>query len=298
MRILLTGASGFIGQHCLNILCAQGHEVHALGRNVKDTPANAIWHQLDLRDFNAVKDVVQTVKPTHLLHLAWYTAAKGYWTAAENLQWTAISLELLRHFVGNGGQRVVHAGSCAEYEWQHAIYHETETPRVPSTLYGRTKNDLNELADFYAAQEDISFAAARIFFLYGPHEAPTRLAASVIRALLANQTAPCSPGLQQRDFLHVDDAAQALVKLLLSDVRHAVNIGSGKAIEVRELAGTIGEILDKKDLLDFTAYPPPDHEPAVICADNTRLMKEVGWSPNYDLETGLQQTIAWWREQL
>lgn len=296
MRILLTGASGFIGQHCLKILCEQGHEVHAFGRNVKNTSTSVTWHQLDMRDFSVVADVMQSVKPTHLLHLAWYTAAKGYWTAAENLQWVAISLELLRHFVANGGQRVVHAGSCAEYAWQHAMYHETDTPRTPSTLYGRTKSDLNKLTDFYAAQEDFSFAVARIFFLYGPHEAPTRLVASVIRALLANTTAPCSPGLQQRDFLHVEDAAQAMVQLLLSDVRHAVNIGSGKAVAVHDIADMIGEILGKNELLDFTAYPPPEHEPAVICADNTRLVKEVGWSPKYDLETGLQQTIGWWRD--
>lgn len=298
MRILLTGATGFVGRHCLKILCELGHEVHAVGRQVSSQPTDvqAIWHQLDMRDQQAVAELVKSVKPTHLLHLAWYTAASGYWTAAENLQWLAISLDLLRNFAARGGRRIVHAGSCAEYEWQHSLYHETKTPRVPANLYGVCKNELNTLAEFYTRQEGISFATGRVFFLYGPHESQTRLVASIIRALLANETAKCSPGLQQRDFLHVEDAANALVKLLLSDVQNAVNIGSGKAVAVREVANTVGELLGKKELIDFTAYPAPFDEPEIICADNSRLCDEVNWSQKYELKNGIQQTISWWQE--
>ena len=118
---------------------------------------------------------------------------------------------------------------------------------------------------------------------------------AVTRALIAGERARCSPGTQARDFLHVGDAARALVQLMESDVQGAVNIGSGHAVPVRELASRIGDRLGMTGHIDFGALPAPAGEPPVIRADNRRLVQEVGWHPRYDLDSGLDQTIEWWR---
>jgi len=281
----------------MHVLREHGYEIHALGRTPLSGDIPATWHAVDLSTPGVIVPLMADVRPTHLLHLAWYTAPKAYWTAPENLQWVAISLELLRAFASHGGKRTVMAGSCAEYEWAYSDYSELDTPCRPSTLYGMCKHGLNTIARFYAAQAGLSYAWARIFFLYGPYENPARLVPAVTRALVSGARARSSPGTQARDFLYVEDAARALVQLVESDVQGPVNIGSGQAIPIRELASRIGDMLGLADRIDFGALPPPVGEPSVIRADNRRLVKEVGWHPRYDLDGGLGRTVEWWRHR-
>src|SRR4030067_282837 len=224
MRILITGATGCIGRHCVEVMRGRGHEITAVGGKRLPGDIAVTWHAIDLSAPGVIPQLMADVRPTHLLHLAWYTAPKAYWTAPENLQWVAISLELLREFAAHGGKRAVMAGSCAEYEWTHSDYSEQSTPCRPSTLYGVCKHGLNTIAGFYAARTGLSYGWARIFFLYGPYENPAR---------------PVP--------------------------------------------------------IDFGALPAPAGEPPVIRADNRRLVQEVGWHPRYDLDSGLDQTIEWWR---
>ena len=164
--------------------------------------------------------------------------------------------------------------------------------------YGACKHGLDVIASRFAAQAGLSYAWARIFFLYGPNEHPARLVASVARSLLSGEQARCSPGAQARDFLHVEDAARALVQLLVSDIQGAVNIASGQAVTVRELASRIGNLLGRRDLIDFGALPGPTDEPPVIRADVRRLTQEVGWHPQYNLDSGLHQTVEWWENAM
>src|SRR2546427_1711413 len=94
MRVLVTGASGFIGRHCIPYLLEAGHEVHAAVR----TPvkiSGPIWHPVDLLSPGASSRLISTVEPEALLHLVWYTAHGEYWTSSENLRWVSASLELI-----------------------------------------------------------------------------------------------------------------------------------------------------------------------------------------------------------
>jgi nucleoside-diphosphate-sugar epimerase len=224
-RVLITGATGFIGRHCLPTLLASGYEVHTA--STRATSANlpdVHVHQADLLEPAQVAALLANVQPSHLLHLAWYTQPGSYWTSLENIRWVQASLDLLQTFVAHGGQRVVMAGSCAEYDLSYGYCAERITPLRPTTMYGKAKHALQLLEDAFAEQTQISAAWGRLFFLYGPHEYPERLVAAVIRALLQKQPARCSHGNQIRDFLYVQDAANAFVALLESDVRGAVNI--------------------------------------------------------------------------
>lgn len=296
MRVLVTGASGFIGRYCVQVLQERGWEIHAVARRRVDAGVGPIrWHTHDFLKPAATSRLLADIQPTHLLHLAWYTTPKAYWTAPENMQWVSTSLDLLRAFAEHGGTRSVMAGSCAEYEWTHELYSERDTPCRPASLYGACKHGLDVIASRFAAQVGLSYAWARIFFLYGPNEHPARLVASVARPLLNGEQARCSPGTQARDFLHVEDAARALVQLLVSGTQGAVNIASGQAVAVRELASRIGDLLGRRDLIDFGALPGPTNEPPVIRADVRRLTQEVGWYPLYNLDSGLRQTVEWWK---
>ena len=235
-RVLLTGATGLIGRHCLPTLLAQGYEVHTVSTRAASTHLPGVHaHQADLLDPSQLATLLASVQPSHLLHLAWYTQPGAYWTSLENIRWVQASLGLLQAFAAHGGRRVVMAGSCAEYDWSYGYCTEHITPLQPATVYGKAKHALQLLEDAFAKQAQISAAWGRLFFLYGPHEYPDRLVAAVTRALLQGQPARCSHGNQIRDFLYVQDAADAFVALLTSDVRGAVNIGSGTPIALKQI---------------------------------------------------------------
>lgn len=295
--VLVTGASGFIGRQALPFLLSAGYDVHAVTIEEPVESAREIhWHKVDLLSSGAVEALLAEIKPTHLLHFAWYAVPGKFWTARENLQWTKASLDLLEAFARNGGRRIVMAGTCAEYDWQDGYCSEQRTPISPQSLYGSCKGALGMVLESFSRQSGISAAWGRIFFLYGPHEHPARLVPSIIRALLKGEPALCSHGKQVRDFLHVADVASAFVALLGSEVMGAVNIASGRAITIRELATMIAEKLGRGDLLRFGAVPAPPDDPPLLVARVDRLHEEVGWHPTYDLNTGLDHAIAWWRQ--
>ena len=107
-----------------------------------------------------------------------------------------------------------------------------------------------------------------------------------------------SQGKQIRDFLFVEDVADALVALLNSDVTGPVNIGSGSPISVANVTCEIFDRLSSRDLIQLGAKKTPAHEPPVLLPDVRRLFDEVGWRPRYDLPSGLDQTIEWWKARI
>ncbi len=296
-RVLLTGATGFIGGACLRLLEAAGHEVHAVARLPPPPPGGRVlWHAVDLLDATATARLVRSVAPEKLLHLAWYAVPGAYWTSPENLAWVQASLGLARAFAEAGGRRFVAAGTCAEYDWSQGVCDERLTPRAPRGLYGASKDALRQVLEAYFTQVKGSFAWGRIFFLYGPREPANRLVSSVAAALLQGKEAKTSHGEQQRDFLHVDDVAAGFVSLLEGELEGAVNIASGEPVKVRALVETLAELAGQPQLLKLGALPATDDAPLVV--GESRRLRSAGWVPRFSLSDGLADTLAWWRSSL
>jgi nucleoside-diphosphate-sugar epimerase len=150
-----------------------------------------------------------------------------------------------------------------------------------------------QILDSWSRQTGLSSAWGRVFFLYGPHEHPSRVVAYVTQSLLGGKEALCSDGTQMRDFLHVEDVASAFVSMLDSDIRGAVNIGSGRAVALREVLLKIGELTGRMELLRFGERSSAGEAPA-FWANSQRLL-QCGWAPRYDLTRGLAHTVDWWR---
>jgi nucleoside-diphosphate-sugar epimerase len=299
-RVLVTGASGFIGLPLTAELARRGVEVHALSRR-RSPPAlpGVCWHEADLADGARVQELLRELVPERLVHLAWCMEHGHYWRAPENVAWVEWSLNLVRAFVRHGGRRLLVLGTCAEYDWSSAdgSLRESCSRVAPATLYGVAKDALRRVAGAYAEQEGVELAWARPFFLYGPRERPERLVASTVRSLLAGESVSTGEGARVRDFLHVEDAAGALAALLNSPVTGAVNIASGVGVRVDEVVERLARLLGRAELVRRGALPDRPGEPPLLVADVARLREEVGYRPRWELADGLTATARWWAEQ-
>jgi nucleoside-diphosphate-sugar epimerase len=297
-KVLVTGASGFIGRHCIPLLVSKGYEVHAVStsRPTQTAPPRVSWHECDLLRPGSCAELIAQARPDSILHLAWYSTPGTFWEAAENLDWVRASLELLCSFAESGGERIVVAGSCAEYGSRAGECLEIETPLRSKTLYGTSKIAFEQLLYSSTHQTGLSCASGRLFFPFGPHEHPSRLVAYAIRSLLQDDVALCSDGQQVLDFIHVEDAASAFVSILESEILGPFNIGSGNPVSVRAVLEEIGRQLGRTELIRF-GVRAVGSEPERFWANTQRLVREVGWTPRYNLASGIENSIAWWRSE-
>jgi nucleoside-diphosphate-sugar epimerase len=297
-RVLVTGARGFIGRHTVPELLNLGYEVHCLGRRpTPNLPKHVAQYTVDLMDEAVVTRLLRSVRPSHLLHLAWDVTPSRFWTTPDNLAWVAAGIHLYRAFADHAGERLVLAGTYAEYDWSHSLLDDRVTPIVPRSIYGMAKSSLHRLIDAAAQMDGISTASGRIFMVYGPHEARSRLIPDVMVSLLTGQPALCGAGLQERDLMHVADVARALVTLLDGDWQGPVNIASGRCVPLRDVIIAAAEMIGRPDLVQLGARPSLTDEPRRLAATTSILTDTLGFTPSYTLDQGLAMTLDWWRGQ-
>ncbi len=297
-KIIVTGGTGFIGHHSVAALKAKGHEIIVPTSRAPSDPQDGVTYvSCDLTRSEDVESLVKESGATSLLHIAWRNAVSGLWSAPENSQWLQSSLELVRVFLDEGGERVTVCGSCGEYDWSSGLCHEDDTPLRPSTIYGTAKVSMLHGVKAMCETASASFAWGRPFFIYGPREHESRLGASVVLSLLKGVEAECSHGMQLRDYCHVGDVGCGLAALAMSDLTGEYNLGSGQAIRVRDLIHAIAEEIGKPDLVRLGAREAPAFEPPLIVADMTKTRQSgLDWEPRFTLETGVRDTVDWFRQ--
>ena len=256
-KVLVTGASGWIGRYCVETLKAIGFNVHEYPSNLLDR-----YHvDLTLYDF------------THLLHLAW-NVKPGYWDNPENIDWFTGTARLIEEFHANGGKRIVVAGTQAD---------------LGQTLYGRSKAAVKTLLEAYNVT-GLSSAYGRIHCLYGIGEKRDRLIPSIILHALKGEQIPINHPQQILDYLYVEDVADALCVLLDNDETGSVDIGSGHGITTLRIAQMIAEEIGVGQKM-ITPSNIPSME--YIVADCRRISKI--WRPRWELREGLEASIEWWK---
>ncbi len=299
MRVFVTGASGFVGAHVTRALLRRGHCVTALIS--PNSPAwrlrgisglcKAVSGRLDDREL--LKLALDESKPDACVHLAWYAEPGKYLHSTRNIACLSDTLSLLEALLAVGCRQVVMAGTCAEYDTDFGYLREN-TPTRPTTLYAAAKLSCCILTQQIASAENIHLAWGRIFYPYGPQEDERRVIPALIRALHQGQSFAATKGDQARDYIYVEDVAEAFCTLLEKEAHGVFNISSGVAVTVRQVLETIGDLMGRSGLISFGSQPYRNWEPPFICGDNHNL-RDLGWSPNHSLGKGLAQTIEWWK---
>lgn len=294
-KVLITGGTGFIGRNVVNELIANGYEVHSLVYPPFAPEQNGLFqYEMNLMDTNAVTDFMKEHKFENLIHLAWYVG-KGCQTSNTNISWVSASLNLLQQFKENGGKKILMTGSVSEYDYKNGYLTEDFSPLNNEYLYGKAKASLYVLAKEYAKLNNLDFKWARLFNVYGPNEREQRLMPSVILSMLKGEDVKVSTCTKYQDYLHVEDLARAIVMLFESKSQGAVNICSGKPVQLREIVNKIAEYTNFKGQILWGAIPTYFEESLVV-GNNRRLEKEIHFKSKFSLDDGLRNTIEWWKE--
>lgn len=287
MKLLVTGASGFIGRHVMALLRERGVAAWTLGRS---QPAGwpASRHVVCdlLADAQGCADALRRLAPSHLLHLAWVTDPAQYPTSPLNARWQAATQQLARAFAGAGGRHMVVAGTCAEYDWSHGWCHEDATPLLPATPYGAAKDATRRWLQDHAGALGLRLAWGRIFFPFGPGQAQQRLIPALVSALQGRRAVFPVQARQRRDFVAAPDVAQALWTLLQTTASGCFNISSAQPVAIDDLVRMLAHQL-QADPAPLLALACDDLQPpALVAGDNSRL-RALGWSGCASLIDGL-----------
>lgn len=287
--VLVTGATGLIGKELEKPLRDAGFDIHAITID-EDNPDNGIhWLRGSLFDEKFVRQCMKSVKPTHLLNMAWATTG-DYLTSDINYRFLQAGVTLAQSFAENGGKRAVYAGTCFEYKFKDSPLKESDELDPGKSVYAFCKDRLRSIVQFLFEQRGISFGYGRIFYVFGRNEAKSRLSGMVFDRLSRGERVLINSGPLRKDYMYSKDIATAFVKFLDSKVEGCVNICTGNAISIKEFTYSIATAIGKADLLDYGSFD--GNQPLVVVGSPARLNEEVGFVPSYSIQSAISDILS------
>ncbi len=273
MRILVTGASGFIGNYVVKALLAQGHEVTATTRSLEKNKQKSWFSGVDCKelDLARIPDEVFTYlnRPERIIHLAW-GGLSNYNDTIHTERNYQESITFLKKMIEQGANHLLVAGTCFEYGLTEGELTEN-TPPAPVTEYGKGKNMLRITLENTFKNTPVIFQWARLFYMYGEGQAPSSLYSQINKAIAnKDKIFNMSKGDQIRDFLPVEQVAQKLVDLALSVNKSGImNICSGNPRTVSSLVEDFFVAQGYSIELNKGYYPYPTYEPFAFWGKKT-----------------------------
>lgn len=297
-KILVTGGTGFIGSHLVRRLVHEGAEVTILARQtsnqqrIADVASQITVHQVDIRNFAMVNEVMHSVRPLVVFHLAAEGVTEPFLPHSlalrVNLDGT---INVVQTAAAAGAERIVHTGTSYEYGDQ------AEEGRLdPISPYAASKAAAWAFCRMYHRMMNWPIVCLRLFQVYGPGQVGT-LIPSAIEAGLKGQAFPTTSGEQSRDWIYIDDVVEAYLKTALAPGidGETFDIGTGQGTSVRQVVENIFDHFeDISPQIGALSYRPGEVWESIARTNSAK--EKLGWEATVSLDKGLKMTLEWMKE--
>lgn len=275
-RVLLTGGTGFIGQHVYNRLLNKNIDLHITSRYFRPLLKNV--HITDLLNLTNIKNLIKKLQPDILIHLAWDVTHDEFWTSSKNVDYLKASIKLFELFLEQGGKKIISTGTCAEYPTcDSSVSEDIIFDKFVLTQYGAAKKEVSE----WLQKTNCDFSWLRIFGIYGHGEDNRRILPSMIRAIRENQEFIIKNPNIFCDYIYVDDLAALIVDCIYNKGLGIVNIGSGENYAFLDLYNAIVKYIKSGLLSIDKTINNPDINSRI---PDVKKLHNYGYKLNFNFE--------------
>lgn len=313
-RILVTGAGGFIGHHLVARFKQEGHWVRGVDLKYPEY-SDVIADEFEIRDLRNWEDCLEVTRNVDDVYaLAADMGGMGFISANHSVilrNNSLINLHTIEAARRNDVDRYLYTSSACIYP-EHLqtdaevtpLKEEDAYPAAPQDAYGWEKLVTEKLVEYYASDFDMDVRMVRFHNIFGPlgtwdggrEKAPAAICRKVAQAEDGGSVEIWGDGLQTRSFCYIDDCVEGIARLMESDYREPINLGTDRMVTINEMAEIVIGISGKRGLtLEHVEGPQGVRGRN---SDNTRLREVLGWEPKVSLEDGLELTYRWIEKQV
>ena len=303
-RVIVTGASGFIGANLTRRLLQHNHEVHLLLRpgyapwRIKEILQDVQVHETDITDAVQLSRIVRSIRPDWVFHLAAY----GAYSTQSDLQKMIHTnfmgtIHLAEACMETGFEALINTGSSSEYGFKDHAPPEEELP-VPNSTYAATKASTTLFLQYLARSRSANLITLRLYSIYGPFEAPSRLIPTLIKEGQQGRLPPLVSPKIARDYVYVEDAVDACLAAANANAQPGIvyNVGSGVQTALQEVVAIARRVMNVSVEPVWGTMPERQWDTESWVSDSNKIRQELGWLPQNTFEQGFRKTLTWFLE--
>jgi len=296
MKILITGANGFLGSNTLRIALKKGHEIFAISQNnnnIQDLNDKIYFRENRSYDYYNLRKEIVDFCPDAIMHFAWwggnnYNDINSIDQYNKNIPLSTSLLEISKDCFKK--PKFIGIGSFAEYGILSTKAKEDQ-PELPNSNYGLSKNIIKNISKLFCEQYCMEWSWIRPCYVYGPGDVKTRLIPKTISKLKLDKTIELNSCTSIIDYIYIDDFCDASITIAENSANGIFNICSGNEYTAKSIVKIIADKLNNNSQLIFNAKLDRENFPKYICGSNEKLFRVFNWIPKIGIESGILKTI-------
>lgn len=306
-KVLITGATGFVGANLARRLLHEGHEVHVLLRpgyrdwRIADLLSDIKIHIVSLLDFSALKQLLKNISPDWIFHLAVHGAYSHQTDVFEIVNTNILgTINLLEASLLQGFETFINTGSSSEYGYKNEPATEIDFIE-PNSYYAVAKASSTLYCRYSAQKHNARIATLRLYSVYGPYEEPTRLMPTLIAKGLNKTLPPLVDPNIARDMIYVEDVVNAYLQVAAHpklEKGAVYNVGTGYQTTIKEVVDIARKLLNIEIEPQWSTMPNRMWDTNNWVADNRKIQKDLNWKPEFSLTEGFSHMIQWMQRHL